>query len=334
MPQPIREVMERIIGTALGRSGVTETSNVTDRMSVEDAVHLAIQRVNDAMIQTKPVYVAGTLPGGHDSVTACFIASKATKCDTMFHIDTGVGLQATEQFIQRLCQTMGWPLKVYKALENVRADGTPDPQDYFAAIEQHGFPGPAMHYRMYQRLKERQIERFCRDHKRWRSRDVIMLVSGCRAQESSRRMRIIKGPIDRRGRVVWCNPLYDFSRLDCQRIMAWASVPRSPVVDAIHKSGECLCGAFAKPGELEDTTFWFSDDPTIVRLKEADQRLKEKFGWGWGGPPKQRKPSKPVGPMCTKCEPGAEVRLHDFIANHGVIPRSDAQRRESTKNRE
>jgi len=33
--------------------------------------------------------------------------------------------------------------------------------------------------------------------------------------------------------------------------MADNNLKRNEVVDLIHKSGECLCGAFAKPGELK-----------------------------------------------------------------------------------
>jgi 3'-phosphoadenosine 5'-phosphosulfate sulfotransferase (PAPS reductase)/FAD synthetase len=286
---------------ALGRSGATENKSVlSDIMPVEKLISLAVTRVNEVIAATNPVYVSAGLSGGHDSVTATFIASKAVRFDSALHIDTGVGLKATEEFVQSLCSSRGWNLEVFRALENVRADGTADPQDYFQMIEERGFPGPGMHWKMYQRLKQRQIERFCRAHKKWRSREVIVIVSGRRKQESARRNQKVIGPFEVEGRVVWANPLWDFSKLDCTRIMLHTNLPRSPVVDLIHKSGECLCGAFGSREEFKETALWYAQDPTMQRLIEADSRLRCKFGWGWGEG--KGGANKAMGPMCSSCD--------------------------------
>lgn len=220
----------------------------------------------------------------------------------MFHCDTGVGLEATEFFVAQTCLALGWPLKTYKATENTQANGKTDPMDYFAMLETNGFPGPGQHGTMYIKLKERQIRRFVRDEKRAGARRVL-LVSGVRRQESAVRSSEDRTQWHRReGAQIWANPLLDFSKLDCSRIMQFAGLPRSPVVDLIHKSGECLCGAFAKPGELAETTLWFKDDPTIVRLNEAHHRLLTERGWGWGGrPPKKNCLVKAAGQMCSSC---------------------------------
>jgi 3'-phosphoadenosine 5'-phosphosulfate sulfotransferase (PAPS reductase)/FAD synthetase len=275
-------------------------------MTVKDAVALAVSRVADAYRLYKPVRVSAGLSGGHDSITATYIASLFSPFHSAFHIDTGVGLRATEDFVLNACEKMGWELEVYRALENTKNDGTPDPQDYFELVEERGFPGPAMHFKMYQRLKERQIYRWCRAHKKFRSRQVLMLVSGRRSQESARRMGKVTGPHERMKKgpaVVWANPVYDFSKLDCSRIMEFAGLPRSPVVDLVHKSGECYCGAFAKPGELAETTLWFPNDPTVVRLNAVSKRMTEERGWGWGGrPPKAGCLVKGAGPMCASCD--------------------------------
>lgn len=287
----------------LTTSSTDNAVNVTDQMSVEDAIRVAVQRVNNASVAFAPVWLSAGLSGGNDSLAATYIASLARGFKSAFHIDTGVGLKATEDFVADVCKQMGWPLEVFRALENTRADGTPDPQDYFALVEQRGFPGPAMHWKMYQRLKQRQIERFCRAHKKWRSREVVMLVSGRRSQESARRKKTVVGPHEREGRVVWSNPLHDFSKIDCRRIMEHAGIPESPVYKFIHKSGECLCGAFAQDNELAETSLWFPDDPTVVRLNALDARMRAERGWGWGGrPPKAGCAVKPAGAMCAKCD--------------------------------
>lgn len=264
---------------------------------------MAVARVNAISAIYKPVYMAGGLSGGHDSITACYIASLSNGFRGQFHCDTGVGLKATELFVTGLCAKMRWPLEVYRALDNTKSDGTPDPMDYFAMLEKAGFPGPGTHWMMYVKLKERQILRWVRDHKTKR-KDRIMIVTGARRQES--KIRSQDGRVEehrREGALVWCNPIFDFSKLDCTRIMEYANLPRSPVVDLIHKSGECLCGAFGKDGELSETAFWFPNDPCVLRLVEADKRLKVTMGWGWGGrPPRKGSCVKTSGPMCASCD--------------------------------
>lgn len=281
----------------------TENSvHVTDQMSVEDAIRVAVQRVNNATVAFQPVYMSAGLSGGNDSLAATYIASLSRGFKSAFHIDTGVGLRATEEFVVEVAGKMGWPLEVYAALENKRADGTPDPQDYFKLVKERGFPGPAHHFKMYQRLKQRQIERWCRAHKKWRSREVLMLVSGRRSQESARRGRTVVGDVEGEGRIVWANPLHDFSKLDCRRILDHAGIPESPVYKFIHKSGECLCGAFGSPEELQETKLFFPDDPTVVRLVAADKEERETRGWGWGQRPVKACKIKGSGPMCSKCD--------------------------------
>lgn len=290
---------------SVGRSGRTENVfNWTDNLPLPVAITMAIGRVNDAVTKFRPVWVSSGLSGGHDSVTAAYIASQAQRFDSAFHINTGVGLEATEKYIEEICRKQGWPLEVFKAMENHRANGKADPQDYFAMIEERGFPGPAMHWKMYQRLKQRQIERFCRANKKWHSREVVMIVSGRRKQESVRRGQKVVGPWEREGRVIWANPLWDFSKLDCSRIMRFVGLPRSPVVDLIHKSGECLCGAFGSQSELKETAMWFRDDPTIRRILGCQERIRAKFGHGWGQEPpcKNSREQRKIGPMCSNCE--------------------------------
>lgn len=290
----------------LGRSGKTDDKvNVTDSMTVEDTIRLAIARVNQVVNQYHPVWVSAGLSGGHDSITATWIASRSAHFKSALHINTGVGLQATEDFVKRLCAGPGWPLEVFSAMENVRWDGTPDPMDYFALCEEHGFPGPGQHGTQYIKLKQRQIGRFCAAHKRRFSKELVMIVSGARRQESPRRTSKEQSDVslfrrDESYSVLWCNPLFDFSKLDCSRIMKHAGLPRSPVVDLIHKSGECLCGAFGSQAELKETAFWFPKDPTILRIQEMEPRLRCKFGWGWGERP-DRKAAK-TGPMCSSCQ--------------------------------
>lgn len=300
--------MRNQTSSALGRSGKREAVNITDRVSAEAAIDIARLRVVSAIKDVWPVWVSAGLSGGHDSVTATYIASLASDFNSAFHIATGVGLQATEDYVSSLCKNQRWPLEVFKAVENTQGCGKSDPMDYFALVEKHGFPGPGQHRTMYIKLKERAVRRWVRAHKKKHSREVLMLVSGARRQESARRGSINGSNVtdarwDDSLPVYWVNPLWDFSKLDCTRIMEHAKLPRSPVVDFIHKSGECLCGCFGKPGELKETAMWFPSDPTVIRLLEANKRHCLTRGWGWSDRPvKKCAAIGETGPMCSSCD--------------------------------
>jgi len=255
--------------------------HLTDKISVPQAIELAVGRVNSAIDQFDPVAAFGLFSGGHDSFTASYIASLAKRFSGVAHLNTGIGVEETREYVRETAKSRGWKLTEIKAIENTYSDGRPNPQDYFEMVRIHGFPGPGQHWRMYVRLKERGIHRLIRENKRKGSREVVALVSGARSQESDRRKINVTKMIDKRGGQLWISPIWDFSKLDCSRIMEFSKQPRSPVVDLIHKSGECLCGAFSKPGELEELEMWFPKAAAPIRA--LAEEIKDKFPWGWGG---------------------------------------------------
>ncbi len=67
-----------------------------------------------------------------------------------------------------------------------------------------------------------------------------------------------------------------------------AGLKRSPVVDLLHRSGECNCGAYAEPGELAEMKVWDITRPTYEWLMDLQTRVMAAgFPWGWEeGPPK------------------------------------------------
>ncbi len=286
---------------------MSESVHLTDRMPVEDLIAIGVQRVNEVVAAHRVAYVGCGLSGGNDSAAASCIAIRSERFGSMLHIATGVGLGATEDHVKALCENQGWPLEIYRALENSKRDGTPDPMDYFALVEKHGFPGPSQHRTMYIKLKQRQLARFCRDHKTYRSREVVVMVSGARRQESARRSSLLGSNVSLTRRddsysILWVNPLFDASKLDCARIIEHLNLPKSPVHALIHKSGECLCGCFAKPDELKETSFWYPGDPTVKRINELHARFTAEGKPGWGGPRNRRCALKATGPMCSSCD--------------------------------
>ncbi len=135
---------------------------------------------------------------------------------------------------------------------------TTAPKIYEDIARKYGFPGPSQHAVMYSLLKERQLERFERDIGATPKRPVIY-ISGAREDESVRRMGTVTTEPNVQGRKVWMNAIWDFTKSDCSGCLNYYGVKRNEVVDLIHKSGECLCGAYADRGELSELQMWFPE---------------------------------------------------------------------------
>lgn len=238
--------------------------------------------------------------GGDDSLATAIVTAQAKQFRGCLHLDTGIGIPETQAFVIETCRQQGWPLRIYRAKECG--------QDYADLAVRYGFPGPAAHFRMYIRLKERPLNAFIRDHKtRWADR--IVLSTGARVQESDRRMGHVERV--RRDHVkVWANPIAEWSKFDCLDAIATAGIPRSPVVQLLHKSGECLCGSFAKPDELKEIACWYPAVAAQIHALEARVKAAGHDGV-WGARPVRHKKRQParldsagrkVGPLCQQCE--------------------------------
>jgi 3'-phosphoadenosine 5'-phosphosulfate sulfotransferase (PAPS reductase)/FAD synthetase len=249
-------------------------------------------------------YAAGAwamFSGGDDSLAAALVAARARTFRGCLHIDTGIGVPETQSFVIETCRAQGWPLDIYRAKEYG--------QDYAELAVKYGFPGPAAHFRMYIRLKERALDAFVREHKHYRLNRIV-LSTGARATESERRVGHAER-VRRDGCKVWANPIFAWSKFDCLDTISAAGVPRNPVVELLHKSGECLCGSFAKPDELKELRCWYPKvaahiDAIAERVKAAGHRA---CVWGQR-PPRERKrqpaardsAGRRVGPLCQQCE--------------------------------
>jgi 3'-phosphoadenosine 5'-phosphosulfate sulfotransferase (PAPS reductase)/FAD synthetase len=239
--------------------------------------------------------------GGDDSLATAIVTARAAKFAGCLHIDTGIGIPETQAFVVETCRAQGWPLRIYRAIDQG--------QDYEALAVQFGFPGPAAHFRMYIRLKERALDAFMREHKTHRM-DRIILSTGAREKESDRRMGHAE-PVRRDGAQVWVNALAQWSKADCLALIVSARVPRNEVVELLHMSGECLCGSFAKPDELKEIALWY---PKVAeRIHALEVRVKAAGRHAvWGTRPvrlKKRGPAmhdsagrRRVGPLCEQCE--------------------------------
>lgn len=256
--------------------------------------------LNAAIEQYAPSHVFAMFSGGYDSLVTAHITAQHPRFSGCVHINTGTGIPETREYVYETCRAQGWPLKEYHG--NV--------DEYRAWVLAHGFPGPSMHNRMYNRLKDRGIAALVREHKQ-RRHDKIMLVSGVRAQESSRRMgyaRTVNIDPSSSSRV-WVNPIYYWSKDDVLDYRDDHSLPHNPVVDLLHRSGECNCGAFAQAGELADMTLWYPEVAAWIRDLESQVRAAG-FPWGWEGGPPSWYQAEQAGqerlfdfmPLCSSCE--------------------------------
>lgn len=240
----------------------------------------ATEIMSQAIEEYRPSAIIGLFSGGHDSYTVTHFAMENFGVDVVCHIDTGIGIPETQQFVIDRCNAHDWPLKIYRAIENVNAKGEADPQVYEDIVLKYGFPGAYAHRMMYVTLKERQIRRITREYI---GDGPVMLISGCRKEESTRRMGTTE-EIQDRGRNIWVAPFAWFSSSDCAEYMRRYKLPNNEVKERLCMSGECLCGAFAKKNELDEIEFWYPEVGKRIRDLEGKVRAAG-FPWGWDEQP-------------------------------------------------
>jgi len=238
---------------------------------------------SDACTENGATSIYSLFSGGHDSVCATHLASKHPSFKGVLHINTGIGIEATREYVRYICKKFGWHLWEYKAAECLRADGGSAPQVYSDICKKYGFPGSNElgHRMMYSKLKERPLRQFEREVAR--SDKLWIYASGCRQQESVRRMGN-GSPIQKRGRSIWISGIWDWSKGDVEQYLRDEQIPRNEVVDKLHKSGECLCGAFAKAGEFDELAYWYPEVAAKIKTLQAEVNA-EGFPWGWDGSP-------------------------------------------------
>lgn len=231
--------------------------------------------------------------GGNDSTTlAHLMRDRATHAA---HANTTIGVERTRQFVRDTCAAWGLPL-IERAAPTTYHD---------LVLESGAFPGPAMHFRMYQRLKERALREVRNSLVANPRRERVLFIAGRRRAESERRAGIPAH--ERDGSTIWASPLADWTKADLDAYRARYDVPRNPVADALGMSGECLCGAFAEPGEYERIAAVDADAAAAILALEhalhAAGHAGPRCRWGWGAyrADPDGQPSK-VGALCSSCD--------------------------------
>lgn len=210
--------------------------------------------------------------GGHDSLVSTHKAMENGDADRVLHLDTGIGIPQTREFVQETCDNHGWDLDV------VSSD-----HDYEEIVLENQFPGPAVHIIMYSKLKERALRKVARRHD-----DKPVFVTGVRRHESSTRFKNVS-PEQEDSQWIWRANIHDFARQDVEEYIDAHDLRRSPVKQNYHHSGECLCGAFGN--RAEELTLLEAHYPeTAERIKQLEEEVQEKHGdddprsyWAHGG---------------------------------------------------
>ena len=275
------------------------------------------------------------------------------------HVDTGIGLPETRAHVEKVSQLLNWPLCVYKTPESyeaiVKQYGFPGPSAHrfmYIRLKERALVQlvrdhtpqspwkarlsealaqsrvlPLNWFRLYLFALEQEYKLYVKsdEYRNYQEqrKSKLLFLTGVRLDESVRRMGHVKA-IQVQGRRIWVAPMLNVSKAEIIDFM-WSISPsfRSPVVETLHMSGECLCGSFSHPGELAEITFWFPE--TGAYLRELERIVQgEGFPWGWEDAPanwwnemKQGQLFLPgFSPLCSSCQASHEANeglCHDCI---------------------
>lgn len=153
----------------------------------------------------------------------------------------------------------------------------------------------------YQPFADEAKERRYQAHRLIFSLTGQTLERSARRSESARRMGFVE-PI-RAGAQVWVAPLWDWSKRDCNEYIDTNKLPRNEVAGLLCMSGECLCGAFAKPKEFDWVAKWYPAFGQQIRELEKEAEAAG-VPCKWGQRPSKNRHKKELlfMPMCAGCE--------------------------------
>lgn len=290
------EVARRLIAYDLEEHTEGEDEQVAEQMaalSLDEQIAIASAVLDAAQAEYRPVATLGCYSGGNDSTT--FMHLFRDRIDHAVHINTGIGIDETREFVRATCAAWGVPL----------IEKSPPPGcTYREMVLKHGFPGPAQHPLVFTRLKERALRLVRKDFigDEGRTKRVLFL-SGMRRFESDRRFENTQ-MLHRDGAAVWCSPIGWWTTDHLAEYRQRHEIPKNEVSEHLHMSGECLCGCYAKPGELEQLRFFYPDKAAeIEALQDEVRALGLPSTWGvrpdgtgsWTGK------AAPMSPLCAKC---------------------------------
>ena len=251
-----------------------------------------VKRYIELELKTRIIGFVSAFSGGDDSIVVTHFANTTLDECVVFNADTMVGLKPTRDHIEKMILKHKWTAEIVKAtsegppnLTNVNAEVIDNWREGGTAYEEfvlnHGFGGPAIHPRMYQRLKERQLAKLRRSMQNGIRGGRLVAISGIRHDESAIRAGYKRSWNDcpKQG-VTWVNPFYNFTALDFELYRQEFGLTNNPVKRICGISGECCCGTFGNKSERDS---YRNVDPVFSDyLDRLEEKVKERFPWGWG----------------------------------------------------
>ena len=205
--------------------------------------------------------------GGHDSLVLTHYLMENGYTDAVLHIDTRTGVPENEEFVKDLCEEYDWPLRIEQSpitlVEYALELGTEDP---------FGFPSPRQHTWVYSKLKQEPLRTVATDVE-----FKPHFWTGVRREESENRMANIDEAVEEVGQWIWHAPIRNWKDDRMDEYMEEHNLPDNPVVNVLHRSGECFCGCFSNRDEdLIDLQANYPEH--FERIKEMEEEVVDELG--------------------------------------------------------
>ena len=190
------------------------------------------------------------LSGGRDSALTCYVAYKVARALSkkfrLVHIDTGIALQETRDYVERYAEWLGADLIVVRT-----------PYDYFELVKKFGYPSVLNNRWCWRLLKQEPLYQFRISELRERE-DNALWVLGIRSNESLFRLEtygklrntLTRAKIKGLPVVEWL-PILHLTSNQVDFLLRKFAIPENPVWRKIGISGECLCLAGTSKKVLE-----------------------------------------------------------------------------------
>jgi len=219
--------------------------------------------------------------GGKDSV--CVVHYIAKNYPKLFKgtVFTNVGLsaQATRKFVLSYCKKMNWPLDMTWAHA--------DRERFYNIAMRWGFASPGNHRIWMGYLKQHTWYYFLKE--RIAEGKKCAFISGVRKKESDPRNKFrkyTKKPVDVNATQVYIKPFLYKNGIQLWEYFNKNELEKTPVYEWLNRSGECHCGAFAEPWDLQmlkihdpfafESIKWLEKEIDLHGSKEA--KLRNKWG--------------------------------------------------------
>jgi len=233
------------------------------------------------MMPPKPCYAL--FSGGKDS----FATAKTLQLHHLLLgvvlLDTGIAVPGWEQQVWELALHHGFTPYVFRT-----------PIRYEWLVWKYGFPGPQGHMYAMNYLKGRAVREFKKTF------PGALLASGVRKGESDRRAVNAKEVGTFEGVEIYA-PIFDWTTAETWAFCRLHAYERPESYVKLGTSGDCLCGAYARPHERDALKQFYPESyRRICDLEAASTHHPTRCRWGWAGKgPREKSPEEAI--ICVEC---------------------------------